>query len=191
MSSSWPQIYAAKDGRQVRVRPIAYGDAPALHSGLHLVAQEGIHIGEEPEGVGDLPAVIERVRSYLTRPRTTQLVAELEGKVVGAIAINPGPCGRKDEHWCRLDVWLISPARGMGIGTMLIETALRWAVAEGYERAIAEVFASNESALSLLLKFGFVTEGRQKELFVLPGIGYVDNFVLALDLGDEDGERER
>jgi len=191
MSCKWPQISAAKDGRQIQIRPIAYGDSPALHRGLHLLAQEGTHIGVEPEGVGDLPAMIEQVRRYLMQPRATQLVAELEGEVVGAVALNPGPFGRKDRHWCRIGLWMIPEARGIGIGTALVESALRWAVAEGFEKMVAEVFATNGSSLSLLRKFGFVTEGRQKGLFVLPGIGYVDNILLALDLRGEDGEQER
>jgi RimJ/RimL family protein N-acetyltransferase len=190
-SVKWPQVEVAEDGREIRVRPIAYGDAPALHKGLHLVAQEGIHIGAEPEGVGDLPAMIERVRRYLTRPRATQLVAELEGKVVGAIAIDPGPFGRKDQHWCSLGLWLVPAARGIGVGTALVKAALKWAVAEGFEKAVAEVFATNEPSLALFRKFGFVTEGRQRNLFVLPGIGYVDNVLLALDLRDDNGEQER
>jgi RimJ/RimL family protein N-acetyltransferase len=187
----WPQIDSTDDGREIRVRPIAYGDAPALHKGLHLVAQEGIHIGTEPEGVGDLPAMIERVRRYLTRSRATQLVTELETEVVGAIAINPGPFGRKDQHWCKLWLWLVPAARGIGVGTALVKTALEWSVAEGFEKAVAEVFSTNEPSLNLFRKFGFVTEGRQKDLFVLPGIGYVDNVLLALDLRDDNGEREK
>jgi RimJ/RimL family protein N-acetyltransferase len=190
-SLRWPQIEIADDGREIRVRPIAYGDAPALHKGLHLVVQEGIHIGTEPEGVGDLPAVIERVRGYLMRPRATQLVAELEGEVVGAIAVDPGPFGRKDQHWCRLALWMVPAARGVGIGTALVKAALEWAAAEGFEKAVAEVFATNEPSLGLFRKFGFVTEGRQKDLFVLPGVGYVDNILLALDLRDDNGDRER
>jgi RimJ/RimL family protein N-acetyltransferase len=190
-SVKWPLIDSADDGREIRVRPVAYGDAPALHKGLHLVAQEGIHIGMEPEGVGDLPAMIERVRRYLILPRATQLVAELGGEVVGAVAINPGPFGRKDQHWCRLGLWLVPAARGIGVGRALIKAALTWAAAEGFEKAVAEVFSTNEPSLSLFREFGFVTEGRQKDLFVLPGIGYADNVLLALDLRDDNGERER
>lgn len=191
MSLRWPQDYAAKDGRQVRVRPVAYGDAPALHRAMHLIAEEGIHIGEEPEGIGDLPAVIERVRRYLTQARATQLVAQVDGEVVGAISIDPGPFGRKDRHWCRFALWLVPAARGIGAGTAMVDAALKWASAEGFTKVVAEVFASNEPSLGLFAKFGFATEGRQRNLFVLPGIGLVDNVVLACDLREDNGERER
>jgi hypothetical protein len=191
MNYGWTRAYAATDGRKIRIRPLAYGDAPSMHRALHLVAQEGTLIGIEPEGVGDLPAMIEYVRRYLTAPRATQLVAELAGEVVGAVAITPGPYGRKDSHWCQLNVWLIPSVRRIGIGTALIESAIAWAKAQEFEKAVAEIFASNEPSLHLFRKFGFVTEGRQRDLFVLPGMGYVDNILLALDLRDENGENER
>jgi RimJ/RimL family protein N-acetyltransferase len=191
MNNRWTRVHTATDGRKIRIRPLAYGDAPSMHRALHLVAQEGNLIAIEPEGVGDLPAMIENVRRYLTTPRATQLVAELAGEVVGAVAVTPGPFGRKDRHWCQFNVWLIPSVRRIGIGTALIESAIAWAKAQDFEKAVAEIFASNEPSLRLFRKFGFVTEGRQKDLFVLPGIGYVDNILLALDLGDKNGEQER
>ncbi len=179
---NWPVAYQAKDGRSIVVRHAAYGDAPALHRGALEVADEGIYIGVERQGIRDLPAVIERVRAYLTTPRAAQLVAELEGQVAGSIAIDPGPCGDKDRHWCRVEMWVLPAARGVGVGHALMDAALGWARDEDFEKVIFQVFGSNHAAIALALKFGFATEGRQKNLFVLPGIGYVDNVLMALEL---------
>jgi RimJ/RimL family protein N-acetyltransferase len=178
----WPVAYQAKDGRSIVVRHAAYGDAPALHRGVLEVADEAIHIGLERQGIRDLPAVIERVRAYLTTPRAAQLVGELDGRVVGSIAIDPGPYGDKDRHWCRLEMWVLPAARGVGVGQALMEAALSWARDEDLKKVVLQVFGSNHAAIALALKFGFVTEGRQKNLFVLPGIGYVDNVLMALAL---------
>jgi ribosomal protein S18 acetylase RimI-like enzyme len=174
--------YQAKDGRPVLVRHAAYGDAPLLHAGMLQVAREGITIGIEPEGVRDLPAVIERVRTYLMTPRMALLAAELDGQVVGAISIRPGPFGRKDSHWCRLGMWVVPPARGLGVGKALLETAIHWARNHEFEKVVAEVFGSNTVALALFRAFEFAEEGRQARLFALPGIGYADNILLALDI---------
>lgn len=178
----WPVTYQAKDGRTIVVRHAAYGDAPALHRGVLEVADEGISIGLERKDIRDLPAVIERVRAYLTTPRAAQLVGELEGQVVGAAAMDPGPFGEKDRHWCRLDMWVLPAARGVGVGSALMDATLAWARGEDFEKVVLQLFGSNHAAIALSLKFGFATEGRQKNLFVLPGIGYVDNILLALDL---------
>ncbi len=182
MTVDWPLEYLAKDGRTIRVRHVAYGDARTLHHGILQVAYEGTHVGVEPEGVGDLPAVIQRIRSYLTTPRKAQLVAELDGQVMGAISIRPGPFGAKDRHWCGLGMWLVPAARGVGVGSALLNGALAYARSEGFEKVVVEVFSSNQPAIALYRKFGFMLEGRQKKLFVLPGIGYVDNILMGLDL---------
>jgi len=181
----WPLSYTANDGRQIRVRPAAYGDAPVLHTSLLEVAYEGIHVGVEPEGIGDLPAVIERLRRILTNPRAAQLVAELDRQVVGSIVIEPGRFGQKDRHCCHLGMWVVAAKRGLGIGTALMNTALAYAQQEGFEKLVVEVFSSNLAALNLYRKFGFTVEGRQKNLFVLPGIGYVDSILMALDMKED------
>lgn len=178
----WPVTSQAKDGRLISVRHAAYGHASALHRGALEVADEEIYVGMERRGIRDLPAVIERVRTYLTTPRAAQLVAELDGQVAGSISIDPGPFGDKDRHWCRIDLWVLPAARGLGVGRALLDAALAWAKTEDFEKVVLQVFASNEAAIRLFLKFGFTTEGRQKNLFVLPGIGYVDNVLMAADL---------
>lgn len=170
--------------KQIKVRHAAYGDAPALHKGILQVSQEGVYIGVEPEGIRDLPAVIKQLREYRTTPRMAQLAAELDGQVVGAISIRPGPFGAKDRHWCSLGMWVTPAARGVGVGHALLDAALAWARSQAFEKVIAEVFGSNQAAIALYRKFGFRPEGRQKKMFVLPGIGYVDNILMALDIRD-------
>jgi ribosomal protein S18 acetylase RimI-like enzyme len=146
------------------------------------VAQEGIYIGTEPEGVRDLPSMIERVRLSLITPRMAQLVGELDRQVVGTVSIRPGRFGNKGRHWCQLAMWVIPASRGVGVGNALLDAALAWARSENYKKVVLEVFGSNEPAIALYRKFGFATEGRQKDQFVLPGIGYVDNILLALEI---------
>ncbi len=184
MSIEWPLRYAAKDGRQIIIRHAAYGDAPALHAGLLEVAREGIHVGIEHEGVGDLPAEIKRLRRYLTTPRMARLVAELDGQVVGAVSLKPGPFGNKDRHWCSLEVWLAPASRGNGVGSALTTAALAWAESEGFQKIVTAVFGSDDWAIALYREFGFKPEGRQKEMFILPGIGCVDNVLMGLGLGN-------
>ncbi len=184
----WPLTYTAKDGRPIRVRQAAYGDAPTLHTSLLEVVYEGLHIGLEPEGVGDLPAVIEKLRHYLTTPRATQLVAELDQQVMGSIVIEPGRFGQKGRHVCHLDMWIVAAGRGLGVGAAMMQAALAYAQQEGFEKSVAEVFGSNTAALNLYRQFGFIVEGRQENQFVLPSIGYVDNILMALDIKNSEPE---
>jgi ribosomal protein S18 acetylase RimI-like enzyme len=180
----WPAEYQAKDGHTIRVRHAAYGDAPALHSAMLEVAREGTTIREEPENIGDLTRMIEQLRLYLTVPRMAQLVGELDGQVVGAITIKPGPFGRKTQHWCSISIWIKAEGRGLGVRDALLSAALAWAREQNYSKVVAELFASDEPAIALYREFGFIAEGRQKDLFVLPGIGPVDNLLITLDIAD-------
>ena len=62
--------------------------------------------------------------------------------------------------------------------------ALAWAESEGFQKIVAEVFGSNEWAIALYRESGFGPEGRQKKMFLLPGIGYVDKVLIGLELGN-------
>lgn len=178
----WPKTYKTKDGDAAIIRPAAYGDARVLHLGWLEVTQEGTLIGMEPEEVGDLTQTVTRIRNYMQEPLADLLVAEVGGNVVGAISIKPGPCGKKDKHWRSFTLWLVAAARGKGVGSALLQGALEWVRQNRVEKVIVEVFSNNQAALGLYEKFGFTTEGRQKNLFVLPGIGYVDNILMALNI---------
>ena len=137
---NWPVEYQAKDGRPISVRHVAYGDAPTLHSGMLEVAQEGIYIGTEPEGVRDLPSMIERVRISLITPRMAQLVGELDQQVVGTISIQPGRFGNKGRHWCQLAMWVVPAGRNVGVGKDYTLFALRDGTV-GYGRSRGRVVA--------------------------------------------------
>ena len=54
---------------------------------------------------------------------------------------------------------LLPDARGKGLGERLARAAIGRAWAEGLERVELEVFASNERAIGLYRKLGFITEG--------------------------------
>lgn len=69
--------------------------------------------------------------------------------------------------------------RRMGIGTKLIEQALRKAKAKGLERVELKVFASNTAAIKLYEKLGFVVEGVKKKARKLDG-AYDDLVEMAL-----------
>src|SRR5919199_151506 len=50
--------------------------------------------------------------------------------------------------------------RGRGVGSALMEAALRWAESNRVEKVSLEVYPTNEAAVALYRKFGFAEEGR-------------------------------
>ena len=82
-------------------------------------------------------------------------VAEREGEIVGAVtvAFHPGlPAGR-----AHVSDLLVAPHwRRRGIGTQLLQTAEQEARRRGLRECTLDVDATNEPALSLYLKSGYV-----------------------------------
>jgi ribosomal protein S18 acetylase RimI-like enzyme len=82
-----------------------------------------------------------------------------ERRVVGALFIErmAHPVNR---HVATLGMAVHAPWRGKGLGTALMEAALRWAGSSGVEKVSLEVYPTNEAALALYRRFGFEEEGR-------------------------------
>jgi ribosomal protein S18 acetylase RimI-like enzyme len=57
------------------------------------------------------------------------------------------------------------PWRGRGVGTALLEAAMKWAREEGLHKLSLSVFPHNASAIALYRRFGFVEEGRRTKHF--------------------------
>ncbi len=88
-----------------------------------------------------------------------KLVALESGRVIGMVGIErmSHPVNR---HVATLGMSVESARRRMGIGSALLAAALRWARSAGVEKVTLEVYPTNEAAIALYRKFGFVEEGR-------------------------------
>src|SRR3546814_18924951 len=64
-------------------------------------------------------------------------------------------------HAGMLGMGLIEAWRGKGLGTKMMQACFDAAAQIGLERIELQVYASNEGAIALYRKFGFVTEGIQ------------------------------
>jgi ribosomal protein S18 acetylase RimI-like enzyme len=82
-------------------------------------------------------------------------------------------------HVGRLGMGLLPDYRGQGLGKRLMVETIRAARLAGIERVELEVFASNERAVALYRKLGFVTEGIKCRARKLDG-QYDDNVFMAL-----------
>jgi RimJ/RimL family protein N-acetyltransferase len=82
-------------------------------------------------------------------------------------------------HCGHLGMGLLASARGKGLGARLARAAIDRAWKDGLERIELEVFASNERAIGLYRRLGFVTEGVKRRVRKLDG-RYDDNVIMAL-----------
>ena len=159
------------------VRPAAASDADAL-----------VELGRAVAGEGDLWLTYDRsraderrnVKSVRRDPNVAVFVAETPEGIVGRLSIarDHNPYSR---HVAELGLMVAASARRRGIGTALMEEAMRWARAAGITKLELTVFPHNEPAITLYRKLGFREEGLLRRRYQIRG-GYVDAMLMALDL---------
>ncbi len=106
------------------------------------------------------------------------LVAVLDGAIVGWCDVLPA-YGQACAHVGSLGMGVIADARGRGIGTLLLTSAIDAARAAGLTRIELVVRVDNASATALYERHGFVVEGRQRQAFRVDGV-YFDGVAMAL-----------
>jgi ribosomal protein S18 acetylase RimI-like enzyme len=141
---------------------------------LDIVVRERKHLAmlEAPP----LSAVQDWVGSNIKKG-IPQFVALVDGTVVGWCDVMPK---EKEgfKHVGVLGMGVLPNYRRCGIGTKLLRETVAAARAFGLERIELEVFASNDAAVALYLRHGFVEEGRLRKSRKLDG-AYDDQILMA------------
>jgi RimJ/RimL family protein N-acetyltransferase len=126
-------------------------------------------VGAEPEGwlitrsswrsVADERRYLRALRRHVG---AAVYVAETErGEIAGRLSVarDPHPASR---HVADLGLMVSSGSRRQGIGTALLEQAVRWAHETDVTKLELHVFPHNAPAIALYEKFGFVREGYRR-----------------------------
>ena len=111
-----------------------------------------------------------------------ELLAELDGEVVGCAGIN---CvGRKEKirHRAEFGISVDKAYWGLGIGRALTEACIECAKKAGYIQLELEVVAENRSAIGLYESAGFVEYGRNPKGFLSRFTGWQEVVLMRLDL---------
>jgi RimJ/RimL family protein N-acetyltransferase len=144
----------------------------------------GDAVGTEPEGwlvttngwrnAADERRYLRAIRRY---PNAAVFVADDEGVIVGRLSIarDQHPASR---HVADLGLMVAASHRRRGIGTALLEAAVRWGQDVGVRKLELHVFPWNTGAIALYERFGFVQEGYRKAHY-LRGDEYVDAVLMA------------
>lgn len=124
-------------------------------------------------------------RLWMEMPRHT-FVAEENGQILGTYYIKTNQAGPGD-HVCNCGYMVSSAARGRGLATEMCEHSQKVARELGYKAMQFNfVASSNEGAVKLWNKLGFVTVGRLPKAFNHPSKGYVDALVMYKWLAHEN-----
>jgi len=147
------------------VRPSILADAEALWRCLDAVAQERRHIAmvEAP--------TLEQVRSFLgtmADQGVIQFVVLAGSQLVGWCDVTRKPIEGL-RHSAVLGMGLLSAYRGRGLGNALLRAVLHEAQSQGDTRVELEVYTSNQPAIHLYERFGFLREGIKRAARILDG----------------------
>jgi ribosomal protein S18 acetylase RimI-like enzyme len=170
------QKVVLKDGRTICLRPANKDDAAEIVRAVDSIAREMVYFLRSRFDIA-----VEEEQVFIARTREQGnliVVAVLDGKLVGWASLKRG---RREflHHTVELGMGVVRGYRGLGIGTALMDYALKWVAEQGFEKVNLGVRASNERAKSLYRKFGFVEEGyRVREIKDLYG-SYHDSVEMA------------
>ncbi|HLF99443.1 MAG TPA: GNAT family N-acetyltransferase [Acidimicrobiia bacterium] len=134
------------------IRRATADDADAFVENMWAVGAEGRWIGTEVPF--DKEERAERFRAFVADLRTANLVAEVDGVVVGHLGLHPTPYGTLE-----LGMTIVDGHRERGMGTALMEAGLEWARTTDAHKIELQVWPDNARAIALYEKFGFQREG--------------------------------
>jgi len=158
-------------GQRLVVRNPVPEDAVRLLDYAHVVLQESEYFLLEPDEL-QLSEEEEQdwIREHSEEDGSLLLAAEVDGFIVGLIGFENGP-QRRVAHRGNLHLSVSQPWRGIGIGTILLQSVIDWATAHPtIEKVSLSVMVTNQRAIGLYRKFGFREEGcLAREIKMAPG----------------------
>lgn len=149
-----------KKGRKVILRSAYEDDAKDMIKYLKKTTKETPYLLREEDEI-NLTVDDEKgfINMCLGMDNALMLVAYVNGKHVGNCSFSPVGPFKRLAHRCDMAIALYQEYWGYGIGSIMLETALKYAKEVGYEQAELEVVSSNTKAIKLYEKYGFKKYG--------------------------------
>lgn len=118
------------------------------------------------------------IQAKLANERELILIAQYQEKIVGWLVFQ-SPNRKRLAHTGSFGMMILKEYRGLGIGKRLLEKLLKWAELNPYiEKISLGVFSTNERAIALYKKMGFVEEGRKINEIKLNDKQYIDDVLM-------------
>ncbi len=160
------KIIPLKDGRTCTLRNGTAEDGQALLAIFNLThAQTDYLLTYPEESTHTAQEEAEFLKQKTESTDEIELLAEVDGAVVGSAGI--GCVGRREKtrHRARFGISVDKAYWGLGIGRALTEACIECAKTAGYVQLELEAVAENEHALALYRSVGFAEYGRNPKGF--------------------------
>ena len=172
-----------KDGRSCRLRNGTQEDGAAALANFVLTHAQTDYLLSYPDEIRFTPQEEgEYLRKKTDSDREIELLAEVEGKVVGLAGIEALGSAFKLSHRADFGVSVDRAYWGLGIGRALLEACVECARKAGYEQLELSVVAENERAVAMYKRAGFREFGRNPGGFRSRISGYQEIILMRLVL---------
>lgn len=180
MSKITPKEYKLKTGEKLIIRTAVGDDAQALLEHARITLAEDLY---NVTTIDEFEMTIEKEREWIQghfdNTAHIILLAEVDGSLTGLLHFENGS-GKRLAHQGTLHMSIQPESRGKGIGTALLQTLIDWAQKNPViEKLTLVVFATNQPAISLYKKMGFIEEGRHIRGIKIGDGKYIDEILMS------------
>jgi len=162
----------------VNIRNATTADASTIANGEHATATTPGLLNALP---GEIPEsdFVNKIAELSDKREGLYIVADDAEKISGHLLLDPMPLA-SNSHICSLTIVVYPGNQNQGVGRLLMQHALDWAIASSeIEKIELTVRASNKRALGLYRSMGFVEEGRIRNRVKVDG-KYHDDIAMSL-----------
>lgn len=160
------KIITLKNGRPCILRNASGEDGQAVLDIFLLTHAQTEYLTTYPE---ESTYTVEQESEYMQKKadsaREIELLAELDGVLVGTAGVGCVRDACKTRHRAEFGISVDRAFWGLGVGRALTEACIECARAAGYAQLELEAVAENERALALYRSVGFVEYGRNPRGF--------------------------
>ena len=172
-----------KDGRTCTLRNGTERDGQAMWEIFNLThAQTDYLLSYPEENSFTAEEEAQFLREKTESADEIELLAEIDGTVVGAAGIERVGNKEKVRHRAEFGISIDRAYWGLGIGRALTEACIECAKIAGYAQLELDVVAENKNAIALYESVGFVEYGRNPRGFRSRRTGWQELVLMRLEL---------
>ena len=172
-----------KDGRSCVLRNGTAADAEGVLRNFTLNHEQTDFLTTYPD---EITFTVEQEEKYLQTkadsPNEVELVAEVEGRIVGQAGIEALGRTDKTRHRADFGISIDRDYWGLGMGRALTRACIALAKQAGYKQLELQAVAENEHALALYKSEGFVEYGRNPRGFRSRQTGWQELVLMRMEL---------
>lgn len=177
------KAFLAKNGKEVLLRNGEAADGAAVLENFNRTHAETDYLLTYPdENRFDAEQEGRFLEKKAESPRELELLAVVNGHVVGTAGIDAVGTKYKVAHRAEFGISVLKEYWGLGIGRAMMEACIRCARDAGYVQLELSVVADNARAIAMYRQAGFVECGRNPRGFRSRTAGYQEVVSMLLTL---------